>query len=225
MLFFIIILIYPRVGRVAGTRERFDGWWQTAAALGLVHVIKQCLVNNCRSRCVVAAAHAHRVSINKIMFFVCYSRVQVGKTKTRSPPPPTFPKVAWPNKKKIITPLGTRPVARTHERKRRSRPGDNNDIGTTTTTERSGSPTCRPAATVRALFQSNNARPLAPLRQRRFLYIYILFIVYYYCCQGCVRTGTFFLPENLYPKPSSALFRLHSLPIQRRIQSPTDGPS
>lgn len=113
---FIIILIYPRVGRVAGTRERFDGWWQTAAALGLVHVIKQCLVNNCRSRCVVAAAHAHRVSINKIMFFVCYSRVQVGKTKTRSSPPPTFPKVAWPNKKKKNNNTTRHSPGRTHAR-------------------------------------------------------------------------------------------------------------
>lgn len=165
--------MYPRVGRVMGTRERFNGWWQTAAALGLVHVIKQCLVNNCRSRCVVAAAHAHRVSINKIMFFVCYSRVQVGKTKTRSlPPPATFPKVAWPNKK-IITPLGTRPVARTHEHKRRSRPGDNNDIGTTTTTERSG----RPAATVRTNTIPIQQRSAASPATTTLFFIRLLYVI------------------------------------------------
>jgi len=98
------------------TGARFDGWWQTAPALGLVHVIKQCLVNNCRPRRVVVAAHAHRISINKIMFSVCTS----GKTKTRSSlsPPPPLPKVA----SKKHSPC--------HTHAHSGGPGDNNDINT-----------------------------------------------------------------------------------------------
>lgn len=72
-------------------------------------------MNNCRPRRVVVAAHAHRISINKIMFSVCTS----GKTKTRSSlSPPPLPKVA----SKKHSPC--------HTHAHGGGPGDNNDINT-----------------------------------------------------------------------------------------------